>query len=312
MELSMEESFSLLSSWRKEVHNRLECYLLRQGIPPKLILKLLNSINTITHNVVNGMELKKAIDESIEFIHSRAPSLNKEDIYRLFIVGDARFSGSFSTFRTKKKKYKPKNIRLYPLCDIEITRSKYNWFLNFEKKDVIKLIARYDFIPPSSSFFWSIHPDIYRHLQKYNPIEGFASPFNFNSKIWCSRFEEDKKFGSSGNFFHVIASWKEEKTLWVINPPYTFYLFERVLECIISRQVLFPKDEFIFLLPYWDYTDLYKYVKENGRLTSLENGKFKIYDHYSEKDVSPPVEMTLGYIGKDIYIQELVDLITIK
>jgi len=302
----MEENFSFLSSWRKEVYERLECYLLRNGIPPKLKLKLLNSINTITHNVVNGMELKKAIDESIEFIHSRAPNLPKEDIFDLFIMGK---DNPFVIFKPKKKKFRSKNILFHPFCEIEITKKKFEWFQSFNKYDVMKLYERYDFIPPSSSFFWSIHPKIYQYLEKYNPIEGFASPFNFNSKIWCSRFEQDKIFGSSGNFFHIIDSWEKDSTLWIINPPYTFYLFERVLEAIKARRVLSPNDEFIFLLPYWDYTDLYKYVKENGELILLESKKFKIYDHYNERDILPPVEMAIGYIGKNIDIKELVQLI---
>ena len=84
MESTVGESFSMLSSWRKEVHNRMECYLVRYGVCPKLKLKILNRINIIAHNVVNGMELNKAVDEAVDLSNPELPTYQKKK-YTIFL-----------------------------------------------------------------------------------------------------------------------------------------------------------------------------------------------------------------------------------
>ena len=147
------------------------------------------------------MDLNKAVDEAVEFIKSRAPNLPKKEIYDLFVCGE---ENTFVTLKPELTRYEKNRLNLSP--EIKLTKKKENWFHTFEKGDVKKLIERYNFIIPSSSFFWSIHPIVFDFLKENNPIEGFASPFNFNSDLWCSIFEEDKIFGSLGDFFHVIVS----------------------------------------------------------------------------------------------------------
>jgi hypothetical protein len=76
------------------------------------------------------------------------------------------------------------------------------------------------------------------------------------------------------------------------------------------RRDSYPRDDYLFLLPYWNCGELYKYVEKEGKIAPLENRKFKIYDHYNGREVSPPVKMAIGYIGDKIDVHFLSKLVS--
>ena len=64
-------------------------------------------------------------------------------------------------------------------------------------------------------------------------IECFASPINCHSTNYCSLFESDKKFGSSGNFFEYFP--KTNIPYLHVNPPYTDFMINESLRIVIEK-----------------------------------------------------------------------------
>jgi hypothetical protein len=165
-------------------------------------------------------------------------------------------------------------------------------------------------------------------------IEGFASPFNNNLKKFCSLYPTDKIYGSIGNFFTVIENYEipifkspsrnarcspssllyvddnndidveeeneddfdERGIRWIINPPFTALVFNMVYEAIKKRRIQHPEDEFVLMLPNWDYLKIYKYAEEEGKIIQLKALKYKMYDHMTQETLLLPVDMCLAII----------------
>src|SRR5205085_3023788 len=111
------------------------------------------------------------------------------------------------------------------------------------------------------------------------------------------------------NFFTVIQEWDAPQTLWVINPPYTVFLFDEVLKYVLLRRELYPGDDFLFLLPSWKGLKIREYINNHGVIRDLERGTYKIFDFSANRDVIPPARMSLGYIGQRLCIDVLADKI---
>ncbi len=185
-------------------------------------------------------------------------------------------------------------------------------------QEVMNLIERYNFFSPQLGFFWSIHPEVYQVLSQkpencLEVIEGFASPLNNNLELYCSAFETDKNFGSIGDFFDTIQNRGESREeskyrRWIINPPYTNSIFEKVLSAVKARLNDFPDDEFYFLLPSWESVSLIDEIMQRGYLRKLPGFKYRLFDHISEASISPPIDMLIGVLkGKPVASCPLVD-----
>lgn len=168
--------------------------------------------------------------------------------------------------------------------------------------DIIYLILKYYFLGIDTGFFWSIDRDIYDRLIDINDnkycIECFASPLNHTIDNYCSLYEEDKIFGSLGNFFtyaDCIIKNNLEKRL-VINPPYTELMIEKTIEKIIEIKEYVNKTEFFILLPYWEDMECIKNLinRNDSEYIIVEDGQYILYNHIKNEDINTP--MALIYI----------------
>lgn len=130
----------------------------------------------------------------------------------------------------------------------------------FIQEQMICLVLRYKCIGGfENKLHGSITKKISNNLKDY--IECFASPLNHKLDKYFSMFEEDKIFGSSGNFFKFI---KENNNtlpsgLYEINPPFINEIFEKITEIISNSLNTSNKFTIIFIAPNWKNT---KYVKQ--------------------------------------------------
>lgn len=195
---------------------------------------------------------------------------------------------------------------------ITLPKQKAKELLKFDENTLISLIERYDFLRPTSGFFWSIHPRVYEFLSStpnkegnypIEVIEGFASPYNNNLPRYCSVYASDKCFGSMGNFFDVIETAGDQNETgyrrWIVNPPYTSFVIERTRIAIENRLNSFPDDEFYFLLPAWfsPTLQLIETITLRGMGLVLKEGDHQIYDHISGTSLTPPISLFVGYLG---------------
>lgn len=213
-----------------------------------------------------------------------------------------------------------------------LTASKYYFLMGKENKShLADLIERY-YSFGFKGLFWSLHPEIFRAFEKdgtnFLNIEGFASPFNNNLQKYCSLYPADKKYGSIGNFFIIIENYElpsvkspnmsspkalaytedyydecfdddefdERGVRWIINPPYTSIVLTMVYEAVKRRRQEHPEDEFVLMLPNWDYLKLYKYAVEEGEMLHFDASKYRMYDHMTQETLLLPVDMCLAVI----------------
>lgn len=163
-------------------------------------------------------------------------------------------------------------------------------------EDIVGLVHRYSFACTAYQFFWSIPPSVYEAVNddRLEVIEAFASPFNNNLDKYCSLYDEDRMFGSLGNFFDVICSPRGEKRRrWIINPPFTNSVMNKVRDVLIEN----TEDEYMFLLPNWPSHPLYQFVQQIGVVHVLPKGTYHLYDHFTCSLLSPPVDMMVGMVN---------------
>lgn len=283
-----------------------------------LIRKINNALATAFINIANGMEFNKAIDDAVEFITARSP-ITKEELTGLIFPSNLYDpNGSMGSEITPlelmcNKKALDVNLTIkYSEGDslhLTLSCDKFSELMKKSTSDnIIALIERYSFLCPTSGFFWSIHPDVYALFETpgvgepLEIIEAFSSPFNNNLEKYCSLFQEDQLFGSQGNFFTEIrtrGSETEPETSfrrWIINPPYTNYVIDRMFEAISMRMNRYPEDEYYFLLPWWPQLQIISKIESRGVGYRLTSGRYRIYDHLKKETFSPCVDMYIGVL----------------
>lgn len=112
-----------------------------------------------------------------------------------------------------------------------------------------------------------------------NFTECFASPFNHKFENYYSMFEQDRIFGSKGNFFRMIE--RNGGSLppggYEINPPWMNAMYDRIAE-IIEESILKKNDiQVIIVGPNW---------KDTTWIPSLDMllGMFQTYKRHSFSD----------------------------
>jgi hypothetical protein len=106
-----------------------------------------------------------------------------------------------------------------------------------------------------SNFHASILPGFAHRLPGF--VECFASPFNHKLRDYYSMFDQDRDFGSRGNFFAFLKHHSD--TLppgnYEMNPPFTNAIFER-LQAVIARTLAAQRTVTILLIgPNWGDTN---------------------------------------------------------
>lgn len=127
---------------------------------------------------------------------------------------------------------------------------------SFTVRNFLAALLRYQLLGRNRGLFWSIDNQLYQSFPQLDKdttpletIECFASPFNQNLTYWCSAFEEDRIYGSRGNFFKVIKEIKGPKR-FILNPPYTVYIVSDSIRVTLDYMERNPGCELIAMLPY--------------------------------------------------------------
>lgn len=181
--------------------------------------------------------------------------------------------------------------------------------LKGDKTDIASAVLRYKALIMEGQQ-WSVPQSTYSHfINKFRiDLEGFASPFNTQigkKGHFCSMFEEDRVFGSIGNFFDV------DLTLYrsIINPPFIESLIEKVVEKIRTS---LNAPLMCVVVPSWldakfyiDLTDLAN--KNNGKIFVLRAGKHH-YEH-GNKRITAKFSSTWFCFGKLLTPNILKDLV---
>jgi len=176
----------------------------------------------------------------------------------------------------------------------------YNTFSN-DKLEFIRLVLRYSILSPSSGLFWSLDPEMYSGLSrsKYDVLECFASPFNYNIKHFCSVFGDDTELTypdgvvCHGDFFSYIEELNDVYRL-IVNPPYTDRVIDRTADAVAGYMARFPLAQFVAILPHWIPQNGITKMKEiQGSVSHVfEYGSFVLYNATSRK-IFKPVNTTL-------------------
>lgn len=320
--------------WNRDLFKNFSKYCSLYKLNNKLTNKLMGAVTAMMIDKINGGKIEENLLATIEYIIRKIweqtglelDPENLEIMFRRFIPGTI-----INRKLVVETPNNPNNLTLKVKCthrytvesknfvresnesvQITLPRSRAKELLKFDPEDVISLIERYDFLRPSSGFFWSIHPRVYQFLAScpnskgeypIEVIEGFASPYNNNLPKYCSVYAADSPFGSLGNFFDVIETLGDPSDTgyrrWIINPPYTSFVIERTRIAIENRLNSFPDDEFYFLLPAWfsPTLQLIETINIRGMGLVLNEGEHQIYDHVAGVSLTPPIKLFVGYLG---------------
>ena len=149
------------------------------------------------------------------------------------------------------------------------------------------MIQRYDLLD-GNSLQWAIPRRLFMFLNKsfQCDTELFASPLNTYFKKYYSLFDEDKYFGSLGNFFNAPDS-DFQSGCYEVNPPFIEVLFNLISKRIISllQKAELNNEEltFIYIMPDWNDLRGYDIIADNRyckKIIKMEKGKH--YYHHGE------------------------------
>lgn len=269
---------------------------------------LVNAIGTMNIDVLNKMPFTLCVTNVITFLKKKSSKINIRELNSLLLS-------------PPKPVQLIKKLRILPIGNMVTFSLQYTEddFINITipherslilqkatEENLICLIERYNFLPNSPNYFWSIPPETYKILSERNDdfvevIEGFASPFNNNIDVYCSLYKSDKVFGSIGNFFdNILTRGNDDENLkrrWIINPPFTNNIMSMVHDAIMVRLNTFPDDEYFFLLPNWTTHKLIELLSLRGKMQILPTKEYKLYNHLSGEYIYPPVDMIFAYMG---------------
>lgn len=119
--------------------------------------------------------------------------------------------------------------------------------------------------------------------------EGFASPFNNRFDKYCSIFADD--IDSMGSFFDADLS----NGKWSINPPYTEYIMNRVLEKIKN-----VKSPISIVIPAWTDIPLYEFLQKNATFKINLRKRTYIYEDPSGKRITATFNSLYAILNMDV------------
>ena len=152
--------------------------------------------------------------------------------------------------------------------------------------EMIGLVLRYQCMGGfSDNFHGSVPSSWGTVLGKFT--ECFASPFNHKFENYYSMFEQDRVFGSRGNFFRMIEQngGVIPPGGYEINPPWMNAMYERLAEIIEESLLKGNRMQLIIVGPNWTDTrwiprlDMLLQSVEIYRRHSFSNGKKIRYNH---------------------------------
>ena len=119
------------------------------------------------------------------------------------------------------------------------------------------LVLRYKCVGAFSDNLHGSVPSDWLHILGETCVECFASPFNHKFHIYYSIFEQDRVFGSQGNFFAMMAKNDNvlpEHAIYEINPPWNNQMYETVHK-ILEKTLINKKTVRVVIVgPNWTDT----------------------------------------------------------
>lgn len=218
-------------------------------------------------DLINFPEQEKDIFASfIRHIAVKTRS-DTEVIRRLAIETNNRVTDSSSTC-TSNTRVGPIIARLNEHKRITLTVGEINMDIpeacyskiNGDLNQLRGAVLRYSILNPTSGMFWSLHSGLYEEMIKSSTlpfVEGFASPFNFNTKNFCSLFNKDKDLSypdgvkCNGDFFQFIDELNIPMNM-ILNPPYSDRIIDKTVDSVIPYLMRCTSAHMILALPDWD------------------------------------------------------------
>jgi len=117
------------------------------------------------------------------------------------------------------------------------------------------------------SYQWAIPTRVLKTIRLYLNVKAelFASPINCQYSQYYSLFDEDRDFGSRGNFFRAPDQDFEEG-VYQVNPPFIDRVFietiKKILIWLKKAQQVEKGLMFIFFMPGWLDSSAYRLAKE--------------------------------------------------
>lgn len=298
----------LFSNWVEKSKNLLDAEAKSLGFGTISMEKWKNMVGIYMMDITNFPDrAEKAYVSMVKFASNKM-LLSTRKIHEKLVMADIQVRNSIKPTKTvtasvtnRGESIKINNLT-FPLY------KKISYLIddpNDIDEDIIRLYLRYFMINPTLGVFWSIPPELYRFLSRSNPIECFASPFNYNAAEFCSLFKEDKDIEYRdakciGNFYDVIPKLNKKRLL-VFNPPYTNRILKSSIRILIDYMERVPGCKFVALLPDWtvevdEVNEIINYG--NTKSVLMESQTFNVFDFSISKNIHPK-DVSLYLLAND-------------
>jgi len=154
---------------------------------------------------------------------------------------------------------------------------------------MIGLVLRYKCMGAFSDNLHASFPSYWMDVLGKNFVECFASPFNHKFEKYYSIYEQDRVFGSLGNFFSMVEQNNGILPLcakYEINPPWNNQMYEKVQEILSKTFRQGTPVEAIVAGPSWTKTSwipgLTRLIGSNPKYTENSFRGEKVMEYYND------------------------------
>lgn len=246
----------------------------KDSIEGKVVIYENKNSNDFDSQIVKfTIELNKGLDELTE-----DPEFKNRD-YELRDCKKKHFSIWEGSFDNMHKRFFTEYTKKYLYDDQNYNENLYIL--------IARVLIRYSFFgKDKEGIFLSLKPELYHDFHKelcfdnkFNIIEGFASPINVNSVIYHSLFPDVDKYFCSKNSFNVsikenLIDSNKTTDIFILNPPYTLWAIKKMSQSV-DEYLQRKESVFIVCLPDWrneskvPYSG-YEILKNNRYLKSFD------------------------------------------
>lgn len=165
----------------------------------------------------------------------------------------------------------------YRSFTLDLPPKTINILSKYNRVDMIVMLMRYSAMVIKSQQ-WAVPSMLVKTLYtKYNiRFEGFASPINnyfstLQNTQYCSIFDDDKKFGSIGNFFNTkldnpfIGKINLPSIGWLVHPPCIPHIIHNaylhICDSLSNAQLRNVNLTIVLIIPHQPDSELYRVIK---------------------------------------------------
>ena len=251
--------------------NNFDINLNKELLRIKIIDNLISKYKINKMDFISSLSYKTTKHDPLIINNINGKKLMKKVEYEKLLLEINNFEDNNDTISNN---YDSKNNILLTYKNITHSISKKNYYRI--KKQIINedyqkfttydgllwcLINRYSYFNLMNGLFGSVMPNRYLKFGNGQPdsiFEGFGSFLNHTSKYYCGLFYDlEKYFGCIGNFFDC----KFKKGLFLINPPFTVDIINKVISSTINSTNKYKKLTYVLIIPTWRIEDRLKLNK---------------------------------------------------